>query len=88
MRRKVILTILFVALAFLLVQTFSVFRYDAAAVSRMIDCVKNPTPEKRQTLKLEHDSLVRHRYIFCWLTVANVAVIIIYGALSDRKRLA
>jgi hypothetical protein len=88
MRHKILLTTLFAALAYMLVQTASSFRHSAAQDRLVTDYASNQTSENRRALASWNDKIVSRRYLFCWLTVANVVAIIIYLALHDRKRLA
>jgi hypothetical protein len=88
MRHKFILTILLVALAYTLVEMVLSFSHKATEDRLVIAYAKSQTPENRQALDSEHGKIVRRRYTFAWLTVANFVVIIVYGALHDRKRLA
>ena len=90
MRPKFIMIVLLITLGFFLVllsagtplsQRVAVSR--AAAAER-----ENPTPENRQAVMLEQDKVRRRQYLICSLAVLNVIVIIVYGALQQRKRLA
>jgi hypothetical protein len=49
---------------------------------------ENPTPENMQAVQLEKDKVTHRQYLICGLAVLNVIVIIVYGALQQRKRLA
>jgi len=89
MRPKFILTILCITLAFLLLLLISPGLWHRKAVDGAAAAqIKNPTPENIRAVELEQQKARHDQYIVCWLAVANVVVIIVYGALHDRKRLA
>jgi hypothetical protein len=46
---------------------------------------ENPTPENEHAAKLQENRITRRKYAICGLAVLNVIVIIVYGALQQRK---
>ncbi len=89
MRPKFIMIILFITLAFFLILTISPGLWHRKAVDRAaVVRFQNATPENIRAVELEQDRARRDRYVVCSLVVLNVIVIIVYGALQNRKPVA
>ncbi len=81
--------ILFITLAFFLILMISPGVWHRKAVDRAVVArIQNPTPANVQAVQFEQDRARRGQYVVCSLAVLNVMVIIVYGALQNRKRVA
>ena len=86
MHPKFVMIILFITLAFFLILMISPGFWHRKAVDRAaVVRFQNPTPENIQAVELEQDRARRSQYLVCSLAVLNVIVIIVYGALQNRK---
>lgn len=86
MRPKFIMIILFITLAFFLILMISPGLWHRKAVDKAaVVRFQNPTPENIQAVQLEQDRARRDQYVVCSFAVLNVIVIIVYGALQNRK---
>jgi hypothetical protein len=89
MRPKFILIILFITLAFFLILMISPGFWHRKAVDRAVVArMQKPTPENMQAVQFEQDRARRSQYVICSLAVLNVMVLIVYGGLQQKKRLA
>ena len=89
MRPKFIMIILFITLAFFLILMISPGISHPKFVDRaLVVRFQNPTPENIRALELERHIARRRQYVVCGLAALNVIVIIVYGPLHNRKRVA
>ncbi len=86
MRPKLIPTILVITLAFFLILMILPGFWHRKAVDQAAAArFENPTPENVQAVRRQQDKARRSQYVVCSLAVLNVMVIIVYGALQQRK---
>jgi hypothetical protein len=89
MRPKFIMIISFITLAFFLVLMMSPGIREPKTLDRaLVVRFQNPTPENIRALELERHKVRRDQYVVWGLVALNVIVIIVYGALHNRKRVA
>ena len=89
MRPKFIMIILVITLAFFLILMISPGLWHRKAVDKAaVVRFQNPTPENILAVQVEQGRARRDQYIVLSLAAFNVVVIIIYGALQNRKRVA
>jgi hypothetical protein len=89
MRPKLVMIILFITLAFFLILMISSGIRDLKSVDRVLVVrYHNPTPENIRELELERHKARRDQHVACGLVALNIIVIIVYGALQNRKPVA